>query len=97
VMAYFGWPAAHTMTPNALRGGIAILEAITRLNEQPGRVKLSARIGIDSGAVMVGAGAGKDPDVFGDAPNIAARVQSATDRVRSQSQMLPIGWSRGCS
>ena len=26
---------------------------------------------------MVGAGAGKDADVFGDTPNIAARVQSA--------------------
>jgi predicted ATPase len=27
--------------------------------------------------VVVGAGAGKDPDVFGDSPNIAARVQEA--------------------
>ena len=35
------------------------------------------RIGIDSGAVVVGAGAGKDADVFGDTPNIAARVQGA--------------------
>src|ERR1700675_54692 len=39
--------------------------------------KLSARIGIDSGAVVVGAGAGKDTDVFGDTPNIAARVEAA--------------------
>src|SRR5262249_4042264 len=28
-------------------------------------------------AVVVGAGAGKDADVFGDAPNVAARVQAA--------------------
>jgi class 3 adenylate cyclase len=41
--------------------------------------KLSARIGIDSGTVVVGAGAGKDADVFGDAPNIAARVQAAAE------------------
>ena len=34
------------------------------------------RVGIDSGAVVVGAGAGKDADVFGEAPNIAARVQT---------------------
>src|SRR5260370_30423818 len=34
-----------------------------------------ARGGIDSGAVVGGAGAGKEGDVFGDAPNIAARVQ----------------------
>jgi class 3 adenylate cyclase/tetratricopeptide (TPR) repeat protein len=40
------------------------------------RPKLSARIGIDSGAVVVGTGAGKDTDVFGEAPNIAARVQA---------------------
>jgi class 3 adenylate cyclase len=40
------------------------------------RPKLSARIGIDSGAVVIGLGAGKDIDVFGEAPNIAARVQA---------------------
>ena len=28
---------------------------------------------------MVGAGAGKDADVFGDAPNIAAQVQAAAE------------------
>ena len=30
----------------------------------------------DSGTVVIGRGAGKDADVFGDAPNVAARVQS---------------------
>jgi class 3 adenylate cyclase/tetratricopeptide (TPR) repeat protein len=43
------------------------------------RPKLSARVGIDSGTVVVGAGAGKDAEVFGDVPNIAARVQSAAE------------------
>jgi class 3 adenylate cyclase len=43
------------------------------------RPKLIARVGIDSGAVVVGAGAGKDVDVFGEAPNIAARVQAAAE------------------
>jgi hypothetical protein len=38
---------------------------------------LSARIGIDSGAVVVGTGIGSKTDVFGDTPNIAARVQAA--------------------
>src|SRR5207244_6568456 len=41
--------------------------------------KLAARVGIDSGAVVVGAGPGKEADVFGDTPNIAARVQSAAE------------------
>jgi len=43
------------------------------------RPGLSARIGIDSGTVVVGASAGKDADVFGDTPNIAARVQAAAE------------------
>jgi class 3 adenylate cyclase/ribosomal protein L40E len=78
VMAYFGWPEAHDNdAERAARAGLAILGAISKLNERPTRPTLSARIGIDSGAVVVGAGAGKDTDVFGDTPNIAARVQAA--------------------
>jgi predicted ATPase/class 3 adenylate cyclase len=78
VMAYYGWPEAHDNdAERAARSGLAILEAITKLNEQPARPKLAARVGIDSGAVVVGAGAGKEADVFGDTPNIAARVQAA--------------------
>ena len=78
VMAYFGYPEAHDNdAERASRAGLAILDAISKLNEHPTRPKLSARIGIDSGAVVVGAGAGGDADVFGDTPNIAARVQAA--------------------
>jgi class 3 adenylate cyclase/tetratricopeptide (TPR) repeat protein len=78
VMAFFGWPEAHDNdAERAARAGLAILDAIARLNEQPARPRLTARIGIDSGPVVVGAGAGKDADVFGDAPNIAARAQEA--------------------
>jgi tetratricopeptide (TPR) repeat protein len=50
---------------------------MSKLNEHPTHPKLAARIGIDSGSVVVGAGAGGDADVFGDTPNIAARVQGA--------------------
>jgi class 3 adenylate cyclase/tetratricopeptide (TPR) repeat protein len=78
VMAYFGWPEAHDNdAERAARAGLAILQAIAKLNEHPTRPKLAARVGIDSGTVVVGAGAGKDSDVFGDTPNIAARVQAA--------------------
>src|SRR4029077_5362506 len=77
VMAFFGYPEAHDNdAERAARAGLAILEAVAKLNEQPGRPRLAARVGIDSGAVVVGAGARKDADVFGDAPNIAARVQA---------------------
>src|SRR6201993_2921029 len=80
VMAYFGWPEAHDNdAERAARAGLAILDAISKLNEHPTHPKLATRVGIDSGAVVVGAGAGKEADVFGDTPNIAARVQSAAE------------------
>src|SRR5713226_2248612 len=80
VMAFFGYPEAHDNdAERAARAGLAILDAISKLNEHPTHPKLSARIGIDSGAVVVGAGAGKDADVFGDTPNIAARVQTIAE------------------
>jgi class 3 adenylate cyclase len=78
VMALFGYPEAHDNdAERAARAGLAVVTAIAKLNEQPGHAKLSARIGIDSGAVVVGASAGRQIDVFGEAPNIAARVQAA--------------------
>jgi class 3 adenylate cyclase len=44
VMAYFGYPQAHDNDAEcAARAGLAILDAIAKLNEQPGHAKLSAR------------------------------------------------------
>jgi class 3 adenylate cyclase len=80
VMAFFGYPEAHDNdAERAARAALAILDAIAQLNEDAARPKLSARIGIDSGPVVVGPGAGTQPDVFGDTPNIAARVQAAAE------------------
>jgi class 3 adenylate cyclase/predicted ATPase len=77
VMAYFGWPAAHDNdAERAARSGLAILDALAKLNQQPGHANLSARVGIDSGTVVIGKGAGNEAEVFGDVPNIAARVQA---------------------
>jgi len=77
VMAYFGWPEAHDNDgERAVRAGLAILEAIVTLNHGSTYPKLAARVGIDSGAVVVGAGADKDADIFGETPNIAARLQA---------------------
>ena len=79
VMAFFGYPAAHDNdAERAVRAGLGILDAISRRNQQPKHAQLSARIGIDSGPVVVGVGAGTDADVFGDVPNVAARVQATT-------------------
>jgi class 3 adenylate cyclase len=78
VMAYFGWPEAHENdAERAARAGLAILEAVSKLNQRSTDSKIAVRVGIDSGTVVVGAGAGKDADVFGETPNIAARVQTA--------------------
>jgi class 3 adenylate cyclase/tetratricopeptide (TPR) repeat protein len=77
VMAYFGWPEAHdNNAERAAHAGLAIIEAIWKLNECSTGPKLSARVGIDSGSVVVGAGVGRGADIFGDTPNIAARVQA---------------------
>jgi len=78
VMAYFGWPEAHENdAERAARASLALLDAISQLDNSRTHPKLSARIGIDSGTVVIGQGAGKETDVFGDAPNVAARVQSS--------------------
>jgi class 3 adenylate cyclase len=77
IMAYFGWPEAHENdAERAARAGLAILDSILKLNHDSTRPKLTARVGIDSGAVVVGAGAANDADVFGEPPNTAARLQA---------------------
>jgi class 3 adenylate cyclase/tetratricopeptide (TPR) repeat protein len=84
VMAYFGYPEAHENdAERAARAGLAMIEAISKLHQatstefKQSRPKLSARVGIDSGRVVVSTDAGTDIDIFGEAPNIAARVQAA--------------------
>jgi len=86
VMALFGWPEAHDNdAERAARAGLAIIDAIAKLGagtkpeNNPARPQLSAQVGIDSGAVVVGTGAGEDADVFRDAPNIASRVETTAD------------------
>ncbi len=80
IMAFFGYPIAHDNdAERAVRAGLAILDAIAQLNEQPAHTELSVRIGIDSGRVVVGTGTGNAVDAFGDAANIAARVQAVAE------------------
>ena len=79
LMALFGYPRAQENdAERAARAGLAILRALEDLNvanaarELPA---LAARIGLDSGPVVVDSAG----EVFGDAPNLAARVQSAAE------------------
>jgi class 3 adenylate cyclase len=56
---------------------LSIIGEIAKLRQIPASAKLSARVGIHSGAVVVDVGSGSKTDVFGDTPNIAARVQAS--------------------
>lgn len=73
VMAYFGWPQAHDNdAERAARAGLAIVDAVGALNQhdrQGTRPRLSVRVGIDSGTVVIGKGGGGDSEVFGDTAN----------------------------
>jgi class 3 adenylate cyclase/predicted ATPase len=79
LMALFGFPQAQENdAERAVRAALAIQRALSDLNARNasrGAPELSARIGLDSGQVVVDA----TGEVFGDAPNIAARVQSAAE------------------
>ena len=76
LMALFGYPQAQENdAERAVRAALAIQRALADLNARnaaKGAPELSARIGIESGPVVVDA----TGEVFGDAPNIAARVQA---------------------
>ena len=79
LMALFGHPIAQENdAERAVRAALAIQRALAELNREnagSGRPELVARVGVESGAVVVDAAG----EIFGDAPNIAARVQSAAD------------------
>ncbi len=79
LLIYFGWPTAHEDDPErAIRAGLAILEAMASLNatrETAGGVRLAVRIGMHTGLVVIADG----DEVFGETPNIAARVQTAAE------------------
>ncbi len=80
VLAYFGWPRAHEDEPErAVRAGLAVVAAVRALQAPVGE-RLSARVGIATGLVMVGEVTGKgearERSVVGDTPNLAARLQA---------------------
>src|SRR3984885_10482232 len=79
LMALFGYPhAQENDAERAVRAALAIQRALVEINARNatrGAPELSARIGLDSGQVVIDA----TGEVFGDAPNIAARVQSAAE------------------
>ena len=79
LMALFGYPQAQENdAERGVRAALAIQRALEGLNErnaERGVPALSARIGLDSGPVVVDSSG----EVFGEAPNVAARVQGLAE------------------
>ncbi|HZZ62057.1 MAG TPA: AAA family ATPase [Roseiarcus sp.] len=79
LMALFGYPQAQENdAERAVRAALAIQRALDDLNARnasKNEPQLAARIGLDSGQVVVDATGA----VFGEAPNVAARVQSLAE------------------
>src|SRR5208282_2007719 len=79
LMALFGYPhAQENDAERAVRAALAIQRALGDMNARnvaKGAPQLSARIGLESGPAVVEAAG----EVFGDAPNVAARVQGLAE------------------
>jgi class 3 adenylate cyclase len=103
LMALFGYPVAQENdAERAARAALAIQRALAELNRKnarSGKPELNARIGLEAGPVVVDAAG----EIFGDAPNVAARVQALaepgavliTARVQRQIAGLFVAEERG--
>src|SRR6516165_681417 len=83
LMVLFGYPVAQENdAERAARAALSIQRALAEVNRKnagAGKPALNARIGIETGPVVVDAAG----EIYGDAPNIAAGVQALADRARS--------------
>jgi class 3 adenylate cyclase len=103
LMVLFGYPVAQENdAERAARAALSIQRAlaeVNRKNADAGKPALNARIGIETGPVVVDAAG----EIYGDAPNIAARVQAlaepgtvlVTVRVQRQVAGLFVAEERG--
>ena len=80
VLAYFGYPEAHENdAERAVRAGFALIDAVAKLDMRLAP-SLHVRLGIASGLVVAGGaalgGAVHEPVAIGEAPELAAQLQS---------------------
>jgi class 3 adenylate cyclase len=82
LLVYFGYPQAHEDdAQRAVRAGLGIVEAMETRNaylEQHHKVRLTVRLGIHTGLVVVGemgSGARREQLALGETPNLAARLE----------------------
>ena len=86
ILAYWGFPRAREDdTARAISGCLAVLDGVDALNAAglaQGQ-RISVRIGIEAGIVVVGRLGAHDPraeaGIVGDAPNLAARLQGRAE------------------
>lgn len=84
ILVYFGYPRAHEDDAGrAAHAGLDIITAVDGVNAELERgygVRLAVRIGIDTGLVVAGEMTGPEQRepfaIFGETPNVAARLQS---------------------
>jgi class 3 adenylate cyclase/tetratricopeptide (TPR) repeat protein len=81
LVCFFGVPQAHEDdAERAVRAGLLMVAAVQGLNgKDSAGIRLQVRVGIHTGSAVVAHGGGASQDVFGDTPNIAARVQAAAE------------------
>ena len=103
LMSLFGYPVAQENdAERAVRAALSIQRALPSLNRKnagTGKPELTARIGIETGPVVVDAAG----EIYGDVANIAARVQAlaepgavlVTARVQRQVAGLFVAEERG--
>jgi class 3 adenylate cyclase len=81
VVAVFGMPLVHEDDAlRAVRAAFEMRDALTALNdhlETELRVRLTMRVGVNTGEVVAAWGTGSTTPVTGDAVNVAARLQQA--------------------
>src|SRR5499427_3872586 len=104
LMALFGYPLAHENdAERAARAALSIQRALADLNRKNagiGKPELKVRIGLETGPVVLDA----TGEVYGDVPNIAARLQALaepsavliTAQVQRQVAGLFVVEERGC-
>jgi len=83
VLAYFGWPRAYEdQAGRAVRAGLDAVAAVGKLKLEGGGA-LQARVGIATGQVVIGDIVGEVASeyeaVFGETPNLAARLQGVAE------------------
>lgn len=83
IMALFGAPLSHENdAERAVRAALEMMAALERFNTRHG-TQLGLHFGINTGLVLageIGAGARQDYSVMGDAVNLAARLEDASER-----------------